>query len=159
MISPKTSLHTTMGQYWVIGKTIQAFRLTWNVFKKLLQSLKRMILQKFLLTDRVADWLMPSDKHKLITAKAMGLIFHHSTSLQPKSYIPHNVQCILHTYNVQCILHGVLVFYLSLLTVKSVNLVVAHDGFLCIMKIAHIFHSGYFDYRGTFQLIYTVGWT
>ena len=25
----------------------------------------------------------------------------------------------------------------------SVNLVVAHDGFLCITKFVHIFHSGY----------------
>ena len=42
--------------------------------------------------------------------------------------------------------------YSSLLTVKSVNLVVAHDGFLCVMEIVCIFHCGYLDYRGSYHL-------
>jgi len=36
------------------------------------------------------------------------------------------------------------VFHSSLLTVKSVNLVVAHDGFLCVTRNCPYFHSGYF---------------
>jgi len=45
------------------------------------------------------------------------------------------------------------VFISSLLTVKSINLVVARDGFLCVMEIFCIFHRGYFDYRGAFQTV------
>ena len=45
------------------------------------------------------------------------------------------------------------VFDSSLLTVKSVNSVVARDGFLCIAEIICILHSGYFDYRGAFQAV------
>ena len=40
------------------------------------------------------------------------------------------------------------VFHLSLLIVKSVDLVAACDGFLCVTKIVYIFHSGYLEYRG-----------
>jgi len=56
----------------------------------------------------------------------------------------------------QCILQGLTSVFLcvpSLLTEKSANLVVAYDGFLSITKIVGIFHSGYLDYRGTFQTI------
>ena len=45
------------------------------------------------------------------------------------------------------------VFHSSLLTVKSIDWVVAYDGFLCIMEIVCIFHSGRLDYRGTFKFI------
>jgi len=45
------------------------------------------------------------------------------------------------------------VFHSSLLTVKSINSVVACDGFLYIMRIIRTFHSGYFYYRGTFQTV------
>ena len=40
-----------------------------------------------------------------------------------------------------------IVFHSSLLTVKSVDLVVACDGFFCVMEslIIHAFHRGYFD--------------
>ena len=27
----------------------------------------------------------------------------------------------------------------------------ACDGFLCVTEIVHVFHSGYFDYRATFE--------
>ena len=46
-----------------------------------------------------------------------------------------------------------LVFHSSLLTEKRVNLLVAYDGFLCITEIIRFFHSGYIDYRGTFQTV------
>jgi len=39
----------------------------------------------------------------------------------------------------------------SLLTARSVDLVVARDGFFFAKEIIHIFYSGYFDYKGTFQ--------
>jgi len=42
------------------------------------------------------------------------------------------------------------VFYSSLLTVKSVNSVVARNGYLSVMEIVHIFHSGYL---GAFQTV------
>jgi len=44
------------------------------------------------------------------------------------------------------------VFHSSLLTVKSVDLVVACDGFLCVIEslIFHIFHRGFFDSREKF---------
>ena len=45
------------------------------------------------------------------------------------------------------------VLHLSLLTVKSVILVVAFDGFLYVAEIVRIFHSGYLDYRGTYQTV------
>ena len=38
------------------------------------------------------------------------------------------------------------VLYSSLLTVTSVDLVVACDGFLCVKEIVCIFHSGYFTF-------------
>jgi len=41
------------------------------------------------------------------------------------------------------------------LTAKSVDLMVPHDGFLfqCVIEIVHIFHSGYFDYKGAFRIV------
>ena len=36
-----------------------------------------------------------------------------------------------------------------LLTVKSIDLVVACDGFLCVMEIVYV--CGYLDYRGAFK--------
>ena len=39
------------------------------------------------------------------------------------------------------------VIHSSVLTVKSVDLVVAHDGFLYVTQIICVFHSGYLDYR------------
>ena len=53
-----------------------------------------------------------------------------------------------------------LVFHSSLLTAKSVDLVVAHDGFLCILAcimeflIVCIFHKGYFDNREKFFFVF-----
>ena len=70
---------------------------------------------------------MPSDRRNLITAKATGLIFHCSTSLQPE-------RCLLayhSTYNVFFMDLPVSSFvsHSSWLTVKSVDLAVACDGF------------------------------
>ena len=47
------------------------------------------------------------------------------------------------------------VFHSSLLIVKSVNLVVACDGFLCIREIVRNFHGGYLDYGGAFDSFYS----
>ena len=46
---------------------------------------------------------------------------------------------------IQCILQGLTsVLFSSLLIVNSVNLVVARNGFLCILtEIVGIFHNGY----------------
>ena len=71
---------------------------------------------------------MLSDKHNLITAKAMGLIFFTvPTSLQPE-------RCLLayrSTYNAFFMDLPVSSFvcHSSLLIAKDVNLAVAHDGF------------------------------
>ena len=70
---------------------------------------------------------MPSDKHNLITAKAMGLIFHCSMSLRPD-------RCLLaycSTYNAffMDLPMSSFVSHLSLLTGKGVDLAVACDGF------------------------------
>jgi len=68
---------------------------------------------------------------KLIAAKAMGF-FHCLMSLQPE-------RCLL-AYCSTCnaffmdLLVSSFVFHSSLLTVKSVDLVVARDGFLCITE-------------------------
>ena len=71
---------------------------------------------------------MPSDKHNSITAKAKDLVFLHcSMSLRPE-------RCLLayrSTYNAffmdlpvsSCVSHS------SLLTRKTVDFAVAHDGF------------------------------
>ena len=72
---------------------------------------------------------MPSDKRNLITAKATGLIFSlfDVTSAQEVPFgIPHYIQCILHGLTVPV---SSFVSHSSLLTVKSVDLVVARDGF------------------------------
>ena len=56
----------------------------------------------------------------------------------------------------QCILQGftsVLLCVPSLLAVKTVDLVVAGDGFFCIMEIVCIFYNGYLDYRGALQTV------
>ena len=42
----------------------------------------------------------------------------------------------------------------SLLTAKSVDLVVACDGFPFVAEILRIFHSGYFDCKGAFQTVF-----
>ena len=87
---------------------------------------------------------MPSDKHNSTVARAMFLLFEVERC--PLAY--HSM------YNVffMDLLVLSFVFHSSLLTAKSVNLVVAHDGFLCIMEIVCIFHSGYFNYKGAYEL-------
>ena len=94
---------------------------------------------------------MPSDKHNLITVNAMDLIFFYClTLLQPE--VPFAIRTTVRamhssgTYPVSSF-----VFHSSLLTIKSIDLVAARDGFLCITKIVHSFHGDYLDYRGTFQ--------
>jgi len=47
------------------------------------------------------------------------------------------------------------VFHSPLLTVKSVDSVVAHDGFLFVMES---FHPGYFDYTVAFQILLDPYW-
>ena len=94
---------------------------------------------------------MPSDKHNSITAKATGLIFHCSISLQPD-------RCLLtyrSMYNAFFMDLPVSSFvsHSSLLTAKSVDLAIAHDGFPFVTEIVHICHSGYFDIRGAFQTV------
>jgi len=70
--------------------------------------------------------MMPSNLHNSTIAKAMSLFFfsvqHH---FGPRGTFG----------NVKCILHGPsFVFYSFLLTAKSVDSVVAHDGFLFVME-------------------------
>jgi len=76
---------------------------------------------------------MPSDQCNSIAAKTTGLTFFRcSMSLQPK-------RCLL-AYRSMCnaffrdLPVSSFVSHSSLLTVKSIYLVVAHDGFLCVMK-------------------------
>ena len=67
---------------------------------------------------------MPSDKHNSITAEATGLIFSlfDVASAQRVPFgIPQYVQCILH--GLTSVSHS------FLLTAKSVDLVIACDGF------------------------------
>ena len=85
---------------------------------------------------------MPSVKHNLIMAKAMGLIF----SLFD---IASSLLAYRSTWNVffKDLPVSSFVFHSSLLTVKIVDLVVTCDGFLYVTEIVCIFHSGYLDYR------------
>ena len=76
---------------------------------------------------------MPSDKHNLITAKVTDLIFSlfNVASSQDVPFgtpVPQYIQCILQRLTS-------ILLCASLLTVKSVNLVVARDG---ITEIVHI---------------------
>ena len=56
---------------------------------------------------------------------------------------------------VQCILQGLTGVLLCIPFIfahsKSIDLVVAHDGFLCVIKSVCIFHVGYLDYRVLFE--------
>jgi len=91
---------------------------------------------------------MPSDQCNSITAKATFLnfsLFDIVSAREEPFGIPQYVQCILQVSS--------FVFHSSLLTVKCINLVVVHDGSLCVLEIVHIFHSGYLDYRGAFQTV------
>ena len=69
---------------------------------------------------------MSSDKCNLIMAKAMGLIFFSLFNIASARKVPFGIPQFI-----QCILHGLtrVLLCVSLLTAKSVNLVVAHDGF------------------------------
>ena len=90
---------------------------------------------------------MPSVKHNLITDKAMGLIFHR---FSPRGAFWHTAVRAMYssgTYQYPPLCS------ISLLTVKSIDLVVARDGFPCEMKIIRIFHGGYLDYRGALQTV------
>jgi len=48
------------------------------------------------------------------------------------------------------------VFRSSLLTVKNIDWVIVRDGFLCATEIVRIFHSGYLDYKSTFQTVFDI---
>ena len=70
---------------------------------------------------------MPSDKCNSITAKAMGLIFHCSTLLQPeRCLLAYHSKCKAFFMNLPV---SSFVSHSSLLTAKSVDLAVACDGF------------------------------
>jgi len=72
---------------------------------------------------------MPLDQRNSITAKATGLIFslfEIASAREVPFGIPQYVQCILQGLTI--VLHS------SSLTVKSVNLVVGCDGFLCVTR-------------------------
>ena len=76
---------------------------------------------------------MPSGQRNLITAKATSLVFFFTSVASVREVpfgIPQYAQCILQglTSVLPFVLHS------SLLTVKSVNLVIACDGFLCVMR-------------------------
>ena len=77
---------------------------------------------------------MPSDKCNSIMAKATGLIFSLfdvALAREVPFSIPQYVQCILHG------LTSVLfVSHSSLPPAKSVNLVIAHDGFPSLRKLS-----------------------
>jgi len=75
---------------------------------------------------------MPSDKRNSITAKATGLtfsLFYVTSAREVPFGTPQYVQCIL-----QGLTSVLLLFHSSLLTVNSVNGVVARDGFLCVPR-------------------------
>ena len=126
------------GHNW-LGKTKpkQAYRLTQNAFKQLLCNFKMFYL---IVTDWLSNWLADAFRQEYLdNGKSNGLDFftawHHSN---PRGAfdIPQYVQCIL------------LCVPSSLLTMKTVDLVVACDGFLCITEIVC---TGYFNYRGAFK--------
>ena len=127
-----------MGQYW-LGKTKpkQVFRSTQNAFKKLPQSLKIYIyLMEFSTdwpTDRPTDWSTNWCLQTSITQRLRAWFFYCSMSLQPK-------RCLLAYHSTsntffRDLPESSIVFHSSLLTVNSISLVVAHDGFLCVTEI------------------------
>ena len=139
---PKNQSHffqTMMGQYCLDKKAPTSFQIP---FENLLE------FSTDWLNALLTDWLMPSDYHDSITANPTSLIFS-LFDITSAWDVPFGI-----LQYIQYILHGLTsVLHLSLLTAKSVNLVVACDGFLaCAIEIAYIFHSGYLDYRGAFQL-------
>ena len=90
---------------------------------------------------------MPSDKHNSITAKATGLIFFTLFDVASAREMPFGIP-----QYVQHVLHGLTSVLLcaSLLTAKSVELVVALPF---VMEVVRIFHSSYFDCRGAFRTV------
>ena len=80
-----------------------------------------------------------------------GLFFHCSTLLQPERYLLANHS--LHNAFFKDLPVSSCVYYSPLLTANSNDLVVARDGFFCIIKIICILHSDYFECRGAFQSV------
>ena len=79
---------------------------------------------------------MPSDWHNLITAKAKGLnfsLFDVAAAREVPFGIP---QCVAFIRELPV---SSFVFHSSLLTVKSVDWVIAGDGFLCVAEIVLLF--------------------
>ena len=99
---------------------------------------------------------MPSDKHNCVTAEAMGLVFSLFDVASAREVLLANYS----TYNAFFIDLPVspFVFHSSLLTAKDVDLVVhTCDDFLCVIHNVRnenrpFLHSGYFHYRGAFDL-------
>ena len=79
---------------------------------------------------------MPSMKHNSITAKAMGLIF----LLFDVGEVPFGIAVYQYIDAFFWDLSS-FVFHSSLLTVKSVNLVVAHDGLILSITRNHSYFS------------------
>jgi len=84
---------------------------------------------------------MPSVEHNSIMAKSAGLIFSlfDVTSAQEVPLAYHSM-CNVFFRDLPV---SSFMFHSSLLTVKSVDLVVARDGFLYVMEIVCIFHGDY----------------
>jgi len=109
----------TVEQYWLgITKPKKAFRSTQNAFNVLLQNFKKKLLNGifYWLTDKLTACLMASYQRNLTMAESMCLLFDVASAQEvPSSW---SNQCP-HSF---------------LLTVKSVNSVVARDGFLFITE-------------------------
>ena len=84
---------------------------------------------------------MPSDKYNMITDNLIFSLLDIALTWE----VPFGT--------LQYLQFTLPVSFVSLLTVKSVDLVVACDGFLFVMEIVHVFCYGYFDYRDAFQTV------
>ena len=76
---------------------------------------------------------MPSYKHNSITAKAMGLIFSLLNVASAGEVSWHTTVCTMELPVFSFLFHS------SLLIAKGVDLVVARDGFLCIVELSIFF--------------------
>ena len=133
--STENQPHMTMGQHW-LGKTKpkQAFRL-------LSKSCNRIFLKIYLITNWYLQTSVTQKQLRLLTVwRCLRGAFWHTT-VRP-THSSGTYQWVL------------LCVPFILLTMNSVNSVVAHDGFLCITEIVPSKSSVFFiDYKVAFQTV------
>ena len=141
------------GKVWRVSPQAVGWNCSWSLIIHTFQkpaSISQMMMGQYWLGKTKALWLTQNTFKKLLQNLKKKRLMEFSAEWVTDWLTNTSHKCNSKAVDFIVLLLSSFVFHSSLL---RVNLVVAHDGFLCISEIVCIFHSSYFDYRGDFQAV------